>query len=246
MLDYKGYVKQQQEKKNILDQVSTVETEHRVKDHFISSVTTLGTEEHFALDEDETQSVCGVKSGRKNGISADTLAQRLNIPIELAKRTLRVTTQLATRSTEHPSLNRQFHLNDRMLQYVHLLCDTFMDTMFSSKASGKSIRGYTCAQVFATEFGHVFVIPMATKQGKEIALAIKRYFKEIGVPMHMICDGAREQVKGDARVLCDEAGCTIVELEKGTPRANRAERYIQMLKNETRADMEKAGSPAAF
>ena len=113
-----------------------------------------------------------------------------------------------------------------MLRYARLACDAFMITMFASKGA-TSWRGYKTCQVFATDFGHVFPIPMEDKTGKNIALAIKRYFKEIGVPIHLICDQAREQVKGDARILCNDAGCTIFELEKGTPASNRAERAIK-------------------
>ena len=53
----------------------------------------------------------------------------------------------------------------------------------------------------------------------------------------MICDAAREQIKGDSGVLCNEAGCQIYELEKGTPAANRAERYIKMVKDDSKKDM---------
>ena len=97
-----------------------------------------------------------------------------------------------------------------------------MDTFFASKKSGPSQRGYTSYQVFATEFGHVFVIPM---RGIEIAQALKRYFKEIDIPLHLICDQAAKQVKGSVRLLCNEVGCLVVELEKGTPALNRAEKY---------------------
>ena len=62
------------------------------------------------------------------------------------------------------------------------------------------------------------------KQIREnISLAIKRYFKEKGVPDHLICDQAREKVQGDSKIICHDSGCTIIELEKGTPATNRAE-----------------------
>ena len=97
--------------------------------------------------------------------------------------------------------------------------------------------------MFATEFGHVFVVPMESKAGIKIAQAIKRYFKEIGVPLHLICDQAREQVKGDARILCNEEGCYVIELEKGTPASNRAERNIKILKDGTKQDLFASNCP---
>ena len=120
-----------------------------------------------------------------------------------------------------------------MLRYQHLQIFLYLDTMFASSKAAKSLRGFTACQVFATEFGHVFTVLLRDKSGKEVSLAIKRYFKEIGVPHCLICDQAREQVKGDSKILCHDTGCTVIELEKGTPASNRAERAIKTLKDET-------------
>ena len=81
------------------------------------------------------------------------------------------------------------------------------------------------------------MVPLESKSGINIAQAIKRYFKEIGVPSKLVCDQAREQVKGDSRILCNEAGGTVIELEKGTPAANRAERAVKILKDGTKKDL---------
>ena len=53
----------------------------------------------------------------------------------------------------------------------------------------------------------------------------------------MIADGAREQVQGEALRLANQSGCQIVQLDKGTLDTNRAERYIQILNNETKQDL---------
>ena len=84
---------------------------------------------------------------------------------------------------------------------------------------------------------------MEGKSGIKIAQTLKRYFKEIGVPFNLICDQAKEQVKGDARILCNEVGCHVVELEKGTPAANRAERAIKTLKDGAKNDLFKSNAP---
>ena len=62
----------------------------------------------------------------------------------------------------------------------------------------------------------------------------------------MICEKAREQVKGDSRILCNEAACTVVELEKGVPSSNRAERTIKILKDKVKRDMLVSNSPLVF
>jgi len=144
--------------------------------------------------------------------------------LELAKRTIEATTQRCVRSTEVPTLNCRFKTNDRMLRYSRVLCNVFMDTFCTSGKVGPLTRENTSCQLFTTEFGHLFVVPLPSKTGVSIKAALKRYFKDVGVPQMMICDAAREQIRGDSRVLCDEAGWQIYELEKDTPAVNRAER----------------------
>ena len=50
-------------------------------------------------------------------------------------------------------------------------------------------------------------------------------------------------MKGDARILCHDVTCTIIELEKGTPAANRAERAIKTFKDETKMDLFRSNAP---
>ena len=238
MTDYNGNVKRQRPDKTVEDD--------NVYDRSIYGLETAADPRHFISTVRFLREVCigGLKSvHRKGRVTAQDLATRLKIPIEMAKKTIRATTQLAVRTVEEPSLTRKYQTNDRMLRYPRLSTDTFMDTFFSSKKSGPSYRGFTTCQIFATEFGHVFAVPMEGKSGIKIAQALKRYFKEVGVPSHLICDQAREQVRGDARILCNEAGCHVIELEKGTPAANRAERAIKILKDGVKKDMFEADSP---
>ena len=232
MLDYKGEIKTKSNSRADRVWISAVNQ---------SCVSSLDTAESLAM------SIEGVTSSTERvGVTATKLAERWRIPLELAKRTIEATTQRCVRSTEVPTLNHRFKTNDRMLRYSRVLCNVIMDTFFASTRVGPSTRGNTCCQLFATEFGHVFVVPLPSKTGVSITAALKRYFKDVGVPPMMICDAAREQIKGDSRVLCYEAGCQIYELEKGTPAANRAERYIKMVKDDSKKDMGVSHSPMVF
>ena len=119
-----------------------------------------------------------------------------------------------------------------------------MDTMFASKCAGKSHCGYTCAQVYASKFGWVHAGLMRSE--KDLHLSIKAMFKEVGVPMQLIVDGAKAQVTGKAQEICIQSGCTVVKLDKNTQFANRTKHYIQSLKYGSKADMTKADSPLLF
>ena len=57
-------------------------------------------------------------------------------------------------------------------------------------------------------------------------------FKEDVVPEKMICDGAPQQVSGEAARLCQLADCTAQPLKRGTPWSNRAEGHFGIVKSE--------------
>lgn len=117
----------------------------------------------------------------------------------------------------------------------------FSDTMFASKRAGKSVRHFTYSQVFATDFGWIDAHNLETESKNH--LAFKELFTHVKVPRKMIVDGARSQVSGETRNICDMVRCTIVELEKGTPASNRVERMVQTIKMETRRDTIKSNLP---
>jgi hypothetical protein len=64
-----------------------------------------------------------------------------------------------------------------------------MDTFFAMKKSRKSSRGHSCMQLFVTNKGFVYVVPVTAKD--DVPKAIKLFAKEIGAPDAIICDAAR-------------------------------------------------------
>ena len=238
MVNYRGEIKEKPERTFIVSSVISraLEDELLYKDLHDGAV--KGGFSELSI------SVIKTANGTKSTLQPKHLMMRWNIGLEAAKQTLQVTTRLCPRNTTSITLNRRYEYNDRMLRYRRLSTDIFSDTMYASKRTGKSVRNYTCAQVFATDFGWIHVIPM-TKE-KDCHLAFKSLFKDFGVPSNLILDGAKAQIEGESRKVCQKAGCTIKELEKEVPSANRAERAIQTLKNETRRDMRAADSPLVF
>ena len=166
MVDYNGYLKTNERPKNHLidsvlqlvanniERTSIDSTTDSVQ--FINSVRLLGSVT-LGVEIDYISS-----GNRKKKITAKQLAKRLNIPIELAKRTLQATRQHATRIYDDPTLTRKYQTNNRMSRYSRMQCDSFMDTMFSSVSSVRHFKSY---EVFVTEFGHVFPVHMENKSG---------------------------------------------------------------------------------
>ena len=227
MVDFRGQVKDTARRTFVISSVCSIIDEPQLL--------TSSIEENFGVSAIHTN------DGSVSKIDPKELARLWNISHDLAKQTLRNTTQLCPRNVEDITLHRRYHTNDRMLRYRHLQIPLYSDTMFASKRIGKSIRNYTCTQVFASDFGWVRIQNLYFE--RDASKAFKALFKEVGVPNKLIMDGARSQVAGDTKRECDLAGCQIVELEKDTPWANRAERMIGLLKTECRDDMKKSGCP---
>ena len=67
-----------------------------------------------------------------------------------------------------------------------------MDTFFTTKKGGRSSRGHTCCQLFVTDNGFLYVVPMRRKS--EVLQALKQFAKEIGAPTSIIADMSGEQM----------------------------------------------------
>ena len=65
----------------------------------------------------------------------------------------------------------------------------YSGAMIALKRIGKSSRNYTCAQIFAKDFGWIWAASLEAERHNH--RAYKDLFKEIGVPEKMIRDGDR-------------------------------------------------------
>jgi hypothetical protein len=187
--------------------------------------------------------VSAAHAERSQGIDAKHLSKTWRIDLETAERTLDITSQKSVRK-DNPTLSRNYGTNDRMLRYKRINEYFFMDTFFSTKKAGKSSRGHTCCQLFVTDKGFVYVVPMKSKS--EVLQAVKQFAKEIGAPDAIISDAAGEQSSQNLRKFCSEMGTTLRYLEEGTPWANKAELYIGLIKEAVRKDMKESNCPLAF
>ena len=177
------------------------------------------------------------------GVSPQHLSRVWRIDVETAEKTLNVTSQRSQR-TNDPSLSRNYGTTDRMLRYRRLNRYFYMDTFFATSKGGKSSRGHTCCQLFVTDRGFVYVVPMCRKH--DVLAAVKQFAKDIGAPDAIICDAAPEQKSADLKRFLNTIGTTLRVLEEGTPWSNRAELYIGLLKESTRKDMKASNAPLAF
>ncbi len=194
------------------------------------------------IDLDEIM-VSAAHAGKPTGVDPAHLSKIWKIDLKTAERTLDVVSQNNKR-TDDPKLSRNYGTNDRMLRYKRISEYFFMDTFFATKKAGKSSRGHTCCQLFVTDKGFVYVVPLKSKA--EVLQAVKQFAKEIGAPEAIICDMAGEQTSQALKRFCQEICTTLRVLEEGTPWANKAELYIGLIKEAVRKDMKESDCPLAF
>ena len=187
--------------------------------------------------------VSAMHADKAKGVNAEHLSKVWRIDVESAKRTLNITSQRCVRQ-DNPKLSRNYSTGDRMLRYKHLNEYFFMDTLFATKKALKSSRGHTCAQLFVTDKGFVYVVPM--KKESDVLHAIKQFAKTIGAPDALICDASKAQTSQKVRQFCNDIGSTLRVLEENTPWANKAELYIGIIKEAVRKDMKASACPLAF
>jgi hypothetical protein len=178
-------------------------------------------------------------AGRPNGVSAIDLAKVWSIDEETATRTLNITTQLKQQEADG-SLSRNFSTNDMMLRYKRIKTHFFTDTFFVTKKA-RSTRGHNCVQLFVSDRGFVYVVPMKSKG--EFPYALKMFAKEIGVPTALIMDPAGEQTSNKVKKFAREISMMLRILEEHTQWANLAEKYIGLIKQAVRKDMLESDCP---
>jgi hypothetical protein len=143
------------------------ESEEENDDRFLDEIYEGSMRGEIDLDE---HFVSAAHAKRHGGVDAGHLSKVWRIDVESAERTLGVTTQQSQR-TDNPKLSRNYGTNDRMLRYKRIHEYFFMDTFFATKKAGKSSRGHSCCQLFVTDKGFVYVVPMKSKS--EVLQAVK-------------------------------------------------------------------------
>ena len=127
-------------------------------------------------------SYLGVKN-RHSQITAEAVARKFRCGLETAKQTLKSTTQYGVRQAIHP-LRRMYRVDHIDINCRRIRDTFYMDTLFSKV---KSINGHVCAQVITNgQFTRVY--PMMSKASENIAMALREFIDDVGVPDELVCD----------------------------------------------------------
>jgi hypothetical protein len=128
---------------------------------------------------------------KRTAITADDLAARWYIGKEMAARTLNATTQEGMRFVDGP-LERHLKTSQAHLRFPTLYTRMYSDTLFRGT---KSVRGFTCAQLFTDGHGFSRIYQMRSKA--DAYHALMQFIHEAGVPKDLLTDGALEEMHGE-------------------------------------------------
>ena len=171
-----------------LSQSGSIEVEGMLKESVDEDGGNLSDDLSFDLDDffeehDLDEILASAAHARpRRSVDAEHLSRIWQIDLDTAKKTLDVTSQNVPRASD-PTLSRNYAMNDKMLRYNHISEHFFMDTFFVTKKAGKSSRGHTCCQLFVTDKGFIYVVPMKSKS--EVLQAVKQFAKEIDGILHL-------------------------------------------------------------
>ena len=122
-----------------------------------------------------------------------------------------------------------------MLRYDRIDEMFYTDTFFSTKKAKKLSRGNTFCQIFVTDKGFLYVVPMKSKG--LVPQALNQSSKEIGAPETFFLDSSGEQTSQELKQFFKNIGTALRVLEEGALWSNRSELYISLIKEGLSKDM---------
>ena len=178
--------------------------------------------------------------GKEGTLTPETISKLFHVPLELAKRTLQVTTHTSLRE-HHGKLSRRLRTDTYQRRYKRLggpYARFYMDIFFPKV---KSITGHTCAVIFSNRIGFSKVYPLETRSQAHEALT--SFIQEVGIPHELHSDGGKELIKGMMRKKVKRYEIRTTMSEPYSPWQNDAEREIKLNKLLTRYLMQSTNTP---
>jgi hypothetical protein len=191
--------------------------------------------------EDLQRELGALKATSKSSIiTKEVLASRWFTGLESAEATLKATTQEGMRFVDG-DLERRLRTSQAHLRFPTLNVQIYTDTLFSNK---KSIRGYTCAQVFTDGKKFFRAYPLAKKVDAHHALT--GFIQDVGIPKNCLVDGAKEERDGEWGRIIKHYHIKTRTAEPRSPWQNRAEAGVYELKKLARKALRRTAAPTDF
>ena len=159
-------------------------------------------------------------------------------PMDVVKRTLEATTQLAQ---NHVRLPMRMHFKSRFPALnVRRLRETFAtDTFFSSD---KALGGYTCAQLYVGKSSN-FTKVFGMKRPEQMPETLQDFIRQWGAPSGLFSDSAILETSKAIKDILRHYCIKDMQSEPKHQHQNYAERRIQEVKSTANIIMDRVGAP---
>ena len=196
-------------------------------------------ESNILIHDCDNRLVSALSSTAKNTLTPTQLARKWRTSLKIAKRTLASTTHRCIRTTGQ--LTRRFRTDKAHMRYRRMATGHgrfYVDTLFSKV---KSIRGFTCGNLFTNKMGFRKFIPME-KEG-QTPHSLQKFITVVGLPHAIHSDGAKVFRHGDFSKKCRQYDISQSFVEPYSPWQNRAEIGIKETKSYGRHLMRENQAP---
>ena len=190
-------------------------------------------------DEADYRSTCTLNSNATNSLTPEGLAKLWGIGIKIARRTLKATTHQCVRTVG--DLTRRFRTKKAHMRFRRLTTrhgQFYVDTL---KSKVKSIRGFTCGNLYTNNLGFRKFFPMSSET--ETPPTLQAFITLVGLPQAIHSDNAKAFVEGDFSRKCTKYDIKQTFTEPHSPWMNRAETGIREIKAYSRRTMADTQAP---
>jgi hypothetical protein len=185
------------------------------------------------------QSIHAFKSKKKDTLAPEDLAKLWGIGLKTAKRTLLATTHECIRTVG--DLTRRFRTDKAHMRYRRLSTKHGLFYVDTLKSKVKSIRGFTCGNLYTNSLGFRKFFPMEAESNTPHTL--QKFISMVGLPPRIHADNAKVFTDGDFGKKCTKYNISQSFTEPHSPWMNRAETGIREIKSFGRRIMADTQAP---
>ena len=197
----------------------------------------------FSIDDDcdDYRTISAFQSSRTDRITPEELSRMWHVGLRTAARTLEATTHQCIRTTG--TLTRRFRTDKAHLRYPRLsthMGNFYVDTL---KMHVKSIRGYSCGNVYTNKAGFKKFFPMHSETAADSAATLQNLIHLIGIPKSLHSDNHGNFYGGEFKKKARKFDIQQTFTEPNSPLQNRAEFAIGEIKSYARHIMQRTQTP---
>jgi hypothetical protein len=185
------------------------------------------------------RSLSSMKTSKNDTLSPEALAKLWGIGLKTARKTLLATEHKCIRTVG--DLTRRFRTDKAHMRYKKLSTKHgrfYVDTL---KSKVKSIRGFTCGNLYTNSLGFRKFFPMITESHTPSTL--QSFITLVGLPPKIHADNAKVFTSGDFEKKCKKYDIGLSYTEPHSPWMNRAETGIRSIKSFGRKIMAETQAP---